>query len=83
MWRMATRLESTEIGDVFKKTIAAVRKNLLLPKALKSNLSKSKITTECARDCDLYKLVSCGKFVNDILFSTIYKHTILFWGIMP
>ncbi len=29
--------------------------------------------TECARDRDLYKLISCGKFVNDILFSTIYK----------
>jgi hypothetical protein len=29
--------------------------------------------TECAMDRDLYKLVSCGKFVNDILFSTIYK----------
>ncbi len=31
------------------------------------------VSTECARDCDLYKLVSCGKFVNDIIFSTIYK----------
>jgi hypothetical protein len=31
------------------------------------------LSTECARDYDLYKLVSCGKFVNDILFSTIYK----------
>ncbi len=29
--------------------------------------------TECDRDCDLYKLVSCGKFVKYILFSTIYK----------
>jgi hypothetical protein len=29
--------------------------------------------TECARDRDLYNLVSFGKFVNDILFSTIYK----------
>jgi hypothetical protein len=29
--------------------------------------------TKCARDHDLYKLVSCGKFVNDILFSTIHK----------
>jgi hypothetical protein len=29
--------------------------------------------TECARDRDLYKLISCGKFVNYILFSTIYK----------
>ncbi len=28
---------------------------------------------ECARGRDLYKLVSCGKFVNGILFSTIYK----------
>jgi hypothetical protein len=28
--------------------------------------------TECARDHDLYKLISCGKFVNDVLFSTIY-----------
>jgi hypothetical protein len=28
-------------------------------------------TTECDRDP--YKLVSCGKFVNDILFSIIYK----------
>jgi hypothetical protein len=34
---------------------------------------KSIISTECARDCDLYKLISCGKFVNDVLFSTIYK----------
>ncbi len=25
-------------------------------------------TTECARDCDLYELVSCCKFVNEILF---------------
>ncbi len=29
--------------------------------------------TEYARDRDLYKLVSYGKFVNDILFSTLYK----------
>ncbi len=29
--------------------------------------------TDCAKDHDLYKLVSCGRFVNDILFSTIYK----------
>ncbi len=29
--------------------------------------------TECARDRDLYKLISYGKFVNDILFSTLYK----------
>ncbi len=29
--------------------------------------------TECARDRDLYKLVSCGKFVNDILLNTIFK----------
>ncbi len=30
-------------------------------------------STECARDSDLYKLISCGKFVNNIHFSTIYK----------
>ncbi len=30
-------------------------------------------STECAKDCDLYKSVSYGKFVNDILFSTLYK----------
>ncbi len=38
------------------------------------------LITECARDRDLYKLISCGKFVNDILF---IKHTILLWGITP
>jgi hypothetical protein len=32
-----------------------------------------KKSTECERDSDLYKLISCGKFVNDILFSTFYK----------
>jgi hypothetical protein len=37
------------------------------------NLLKVVGALKCARDCDLYKLVSCGKFVNDILFSTIYK----------
>ncbi len=37
-------------------------------------------TTECARDRDLYELVSCGKFVNDILSSTIYK---TLWGSLP
>jgi hypothetical protein len=30
-------------------------------------------TTECARDRDLYELVSCHKFVNEILFCIIYK----------
>ncbi len=39
----------------------------------KENLTVKLAHTECARDHDLYKLVSCGKFVNDILFSTIYK----------
>ncbi len=29
--------------------------------------------TGCARDLDLYKLVSCGKFVNETLFCIIYK----------
>jgi hypothetical protein len=36
--------------------------------------------TECARDCDLYKLVSCYKFVNEILFCIIYKTLYLTWG---
>ncbi len=37
--------------------------------------------TEFARDCDLYNLVSCGKFLlNDILFSTIYKTQYLTLG---
>ncbi len=36
--------------------------------------------TECARDRDLYNLVSCDKFVNDILFSTICKTHYLTFG---
>ncbi len=40
-------------------------------------------STECARDCDLYELVSCCKFVNEILFCIIYKNTILLGDIMP
>ncbi len=36
--------------------------------------------TECARDRDLYKLVSWGKFVNKILFSTIYNTLYLTLG---
>jgi hypothetical protein len=31
------------------------------------------VYTECARDCVLYKLVSCSKFVNEILFCIIYE----------
>ncbi len=30
-------------------------------------------STECARDRDLNNLVSCGKFVNEIIFCIIYK----------
>jgi len=37
-------------------------------------------STECARDCDLYELVSCCKFVNEILFCIIYKTLYLTWG---
>ncbi len=47
-------------------------------------------STECARDRDLNNLVSCGKFVNDILFSYIVyivyiviRHTILLWASCP
>jgi hypothetical protein len=29
--------------------------------------------TECAIDCDLYELVSCHKFVYEILFCVVYK----------
>ncbi len=36
--------------------------------------------TECARNCDLYELVSCHKFVNEKLFSIIYKTLHLTWG---
>jgi hypothetical protein len=36
--------------------------------------------TGCARDRDLYKLVSCGKFVNEILFCIIYKTLYLTLG---
>ncbi len=36
--------------------------------------------TECARDRDLYELVSCCKFVNEILFCVIYKTLYLTWG---
>jgi hypothetical protein len=35
--------------------------------------------TECARDRDLYELVSCRKFVNEILFCIIYKTLYLTW----
>jgi hypothetical protein len=39
-----------------------------------SNLFQdSGIATECARDRDPYELVSCCKFVNEILFCIIYK----------
>ena len=37
-------------------------------------------TTGCARDCDLFKLVSFGKFVNEILFCIIYKTLYLTLG---
>ena len=33
-----------------------------------------KYNTECARDRDLYKLVSCCKFVNEILFLYYLKY---------
>jgi hypothetical protein len=36
--------------------------------------------TECARNCDLCELVSCHKFVNEILFCIIYKTLYLTWG---
>jgi hypothetical protein len=36
--------------------------------------------TECARDCGLYELVSCCKFVNEILFRIIYKTLYLTLG---
>ena len=36
--------------------------------------------TECARDPDLYELVSCSKFVNEILFCVICKTLYLTWG---
>jgi hypothetical protein len=36
--------------------------------------------TECAKDRDLYKLVSRGKFVNEKLFSIIYKTHYLTFG---
>ncbi len=39
--------------------------------------------TGCARDRDLYKLVSFGKFEIEILFVLFIKHAILLWGIMP
>ncbi len=39
--------------------------------------------TECARDRELYELVSCRKFVNEILFCIIYKTLYLTWGIIP
>ncbi len=44
-----------------------------IPNSQKFIILKFSLTTECARDPDLYNLVSCGKFVNDILFSTFYK----------
>jgi hypothetical protein len=37
-------------------------------------------STECARDRDLYELVSCCKFVNEILFCNIYKTLYLTLG---
>jgi hypothetical protein len=36
--------------------------------------------TECARDRDLYELVSCRRFVNEILFCNIYKTLYLTLG---
>jgi hypothetical protein len=36
-------------------------------------LTLFELDTECARDRDLYRLISFGKFVNDILFSNVYK----------
>ncbi len=36
--------------------------------------------TECARDPDLYELVSCRKFVDEILFCAIYKTLYFTWG---
>jgi hypothetical protein len=34
------------------------------------------VDTECARDLDLYELVSCRKFENEIVYKTLY----LTWG---
>ncbi len=42
--------------------------------------NKKECSTECARDRDLYELVSCCKFVNEILFCDIYKTLYLTWG---
>jgi hypothetical protein len=44
------------------------------------NTSVTHKSTECARDRDLYKLVSCRKFVNEILFCNIYKTLYLTLG---
>ncbi len=48
------------------------------PEAQKmKSIAKFTVYIGCARDCDLYKLVSscCGKFVIQIIFYIIYKNT--------
>ncbi len=40
----------------------------------------SSLRTECARDRDLYELVSCHKFVNEKFFCKIYKTLYLTLG---
>ncbi len=44
-----------------------------IARIIRISVVKTKFAFISTRDCDLYKFVSCGKFVNDILFITIYK----------
>ncbi len=73
IWRtlsMSMRTTKVEIECVIPKFICKFN----------SFLRTKFLRTECARDRDLYKLVSRGKLVNEKLFRTIYKTYYLTFG---
>jgi hypothetical protein len=64
-----------EAAAAVAKIVSSTIVKISLPK-----LVSTLIPTECARDRDLYELVSCCKIENVILFCIIYKTLYLTWG---